>query len=83
MEMANGFAAVVTRAISESPVACTPLGGLHDCEWADSVVRFVVTLVQRATFPVTAFNRDFSHPGGFVMLGPLGLLRLDWPILRS
>jgi len=50
-KVANG---VVTRAISESPVACTPLGGLHDCEWADYVVGFVVRLALGATFPLTA-----------------------------
>jgi len=33
MEMANGFAGVVTRAISELPVVYAPLGGLHDSEW--------------------------------------------------
>lgn len=44
MEMVDGIAAVVNRAISELPVVCTLLGGLHDCEWADHVVRSVVTV---------------------------------------
>ncbi len=43
MEMADGIAALVERAISELSVVCTPLGGLHDCEWGDYVVRRVVT----------------------------------------
>jgi len=43
MEMADGIAALVKRAISELSVVCTPLGDLHDCEWADYVVRRVVT----------------------------------------
>jgi len=58
MEMANGFAALVTRSISELPVVYAPLGGLHDSEWADYVVRFVVTLVLGVTFPVTALIRQ-------------------------
>ena len=61
MEMADGIAALVKRAISELSVVCTPLGGLHDCEWADNVVRRVVTLVLGFTFPVTAFTRHVTN----------------------
>ena len=43
MEMADGIGALVEGAISELSVVCTPLGGLHDCEWGDYVVRRVVT----------------------------------------
>ena len=43
MEMADGIGALVEGAISELSVVCTPLGGLHDYEWADYVVRRVVT----------------------------------------
>ena len=61
MEKADGFAAVVTRVISKSAVACTPLGGLHNCEWADYVVRFVVTVVLGATFPVSALIKTLRR----------------------
>ena len=61
MKKADGFAAVVTRAISKSPVACTPLGGLHDCESADCVVRFVVTVVLGATFSLSALIKTLRR----------------------
>ena len=51
MEVADGFATLVTRAISESPVVCTPLGDLHDCDWAGYVVWFIVTFVVGVVCP--------------------------------
>jgi hypothetical protein len=73
MEMADGIAALVKRAISELSVVCTPLGGLHDCEWADYVVRRVVTLV--LGFTVTTFECSRWRDGRFACYAPYVMLQ--------